>query len=82
MPDGATSDVALRAPVADASGLRDETGAPIVVVVETRERSLAVTAELLRDPSRTDLHDMLAPNATAAVDLDAFRRAGTLWAGL
>lgn len=59
-----------RAPTASSDGLHTEDGAPIVVVVETRDRSTAVTAELVRDPSRGDLRELRAPRVTADVDLD------------
>lgn len=48
--------------------LRTADGAPIVVVVETRDRSIAVTAELVRDPSRTDLRELRAPRVMADVE--------------
>lgn len=48
--------------------LRTRGGEPIVVVVETRDRSIAVTAELVRDPTRTDLHELRAPRVMADID--------------
>lgn len=55
-------------PIVAPGGLRTTAGAPIVVVVETRDRSIAVTAELVRDPSRTDLRELRAPRVMADVE--------------
>lgn len=50
------------------AALHTPEGAPIVVVVETREESFAVTADLVRDPARGDLHELRAPRVMADID--------------
>lgn len=66
-PRGLEAGVASPDPVLAPGALRTADGAPVVVVVETRDRSMAVTAALVRDPSRTDLRELVAPRVMADV---------------
>ena len=67
---GSATDPSRASEAVGRDALHTATGAPIVVVVEMRDHSTAVTADLVRDPARGDLHELRAPRVSADVHPD------------